>query len=394
MDQARLLMIMFVISVHASMSYGHIGSWYFISDTKPDSFTTLVFIFWLGHIHTFAAAVLFLIAGYCAKKSLAQSSRSESAEKSGQSLFHQSRATFIGLRFQRLVPPTLVFMFVLHPLICLLLVQGGVDKSFAYGSYLRSGEFLGLGPLWFNEELLLFSIALALTPIGKSNPAPLKISGTRIALLALAIAIVSFFVRLKAPLGLSLYNIEVAYLPQNAMAFFVGALLARERLFESLAASPLAKRAGIAACILGPVGFVVCYLIGGPVPSHGEIPYIGGWHYQSLLLCLWEQFAGAGLTLGAISLACRKLNHPAPWAQNLGKCSFTAYVIHAPILVGVALLLRPLQAPPLVMAFVVAATGIILTFGATLGLKLLVALQAASGRMANLILAKLTPTSQ
>ena len=40
---------------------------------------------------------------------------------------------------------------------------------------------------------------------------------------------------------------------------------------------------------------------GGPVPSHGDIPYVGGWHYQSFLLSMWEQFIGIAFTLGILT---------------------------------------------------------------------------------------------
>ena len=63
-DNLRWLMIVLVVTVHASVTYSRIGSWYYYEPTNPGPLSLLAFAFYESHLQAFFMGLLFLIAGY------------------------------------------------------------------------------------------------------------------------------------------------------------------------------------------------------------------------------------------------------------------------------------------------------------------------------------------
>ena len=70
--------------------------------------------------------------------------------------------------------------------------------------------------------------------------------------------------------------------------------------------------------------------------------FFGGPHWQALGLALWEQVTGLGLALGALALFSRRFNTETRLRRWLADRSFAVYVLHAPVLVALAMLFRAL----------------------------------------------------
>ncbi len=336
-DNLRTLMIVLVVNMHACVTYSHIGSWYRMEGPSPSMPVKIVFYLWQGHLQAFFMGVLFFLAGVFAHCSLQR----------------RQPVSFLLERGRRLGLPSLFYMLLLHPFIVYVLLAPAAGNWSAlprlYGQHLTSGHVLGgSGPMWFALALLLFSVVLA----GKRvwRPAALEQSGRLSqvpgtgALLGFAFVLVSstFLVRLVQPLGTNVLNFQLGFFAQYVAAFVVGVAAGRQGWLDELAASRRARVAGWIGCVGGPLLLTAIAVLGGPPPEGGPDLYAGGWNVRALALAVWEQCAGLGLALGAMAWFQRKWNRCGPVARWLSDRAFAVYVLHAPVLVVLTLLIRPL----------------------------------------------------
>src|SRR5579871_5075636 len=98
-DNLRWVMIMLVVSMHAAVTYSHLGSWYFMEDSKPSLPVTFTFATYQVFLQSFFMGFLFFIAGYFVPKAY---------DTKGAAKFLKDRAFRLGL-------PLLFFVFVLQP---------------------------------------------------------------------------------------------------------------------------------------------------------------------------------------------------------------------------------------------------------------------------------------
>ena len=91
--------------------------------------------------------------------------------------------------------------------------------------------------------------------------------------------------------------------------------------------------------------------------------FFGGWRWHVFGLALWEQLAGVGLSLGLLALFSRKLDFDGPVLRWLADHSFAVYVLHAPILVGLAMLFRALPQNTHGLAALLTLTGLVASYG-------------------------------
>ncbi len=358
-DHLRTLMILLVVNVHACVTYSHVGGWYVMSEREPSLAAKVPFIIWEAHLQSFFMGFLFFLAGYFAHGSL---------ERRGPAGFVRERLFRLGL-------PTLLYMLVIHPFILLGLNPWHAEfppVAGFYGDFLRSGRFLSAsGPLWFTFALTLFCLALAgwralrprcferaaAHPPGPGGaPSPGKIWG-----LAFTVGCISFLVRLVQPLGTNILNMQLCFFAQYIAAFALGLTAARHGWLLPLASSARARRAGWFALAGGPLALLALMLAGA---KDGVTAFAGGWHWQALGYALWEQFTGVGLSLGLLWLFSTKLDGDQPALRWLADRSFAVYVLHAPILVALMMLYRRLPQHPYLLAALLTATGLTLSYGA------------------------------
>lgn len=341
-DHLRTFVIALVVNLHACVTYSHVGDWYFMSDREPTLAEKVPFIVWQGHLQAFFMGLLFFVSGYCAYGSLA---------RRGPSQFIRERLFRLGL-------PALFYVLAIHPFILLALNPWnhnfGPPGAF-YLKYLRSGRFLGsTGPLWFAVALLLFCLVLAFWH-SLRRPAPVDAdasvraasrrrlatvpSGAILGAFALALGLGTFAVRLVQPIGTNVLNLQLCFFVQY-IAFFVSGLhAARHGWLLALASSSHARTAGWLTLCSSPLILLTLLFAG---MRAGKVEYFfGGWHWQALGFALWEQFAGVGLSLGALALFSRKANVDGPRVRWLAERSFGVYLVHAPVLVALAMLLHP-----------------------------------------------------
>jgi glucan biosynthesis protein C len=339
-DQLRTLVIVLVVNMHACVTYSHVGSWYVNEGPQPLPLDKIAFGFWQGHLQSFFMGILFLIAGFFAYGSLAR----------------KGPAGFARERLFRLGAPTLFYMLVLHPLIVLGINPNGYDfgsKPAVYLHFITGGRFLSAtGPMWFAAALLIFCLLFAavqrLRPAtcGPQGTSPSPPGAGAIWIWGIGLVALTFVVRTVEPVGQSVLNMQLCYFPQYILAFITGAVAARQGWLAALARSSTARRAGWMALFLGPLalGFVV--VAGGILKNAPFEAFAGGWNRRSLGMAAWEQLAGLGLGLGALSFCSGKLNESTPLAKWLSERSFGVYLFHPVVLILITVLMRPLNANP------------------------------------------------
>ncbi len=337
-DQLRTLAIVLVVNMHACVTYSHVGSWYVVESPDPPLLTKVLFVFWQGHLQAFFMGILFLVAGYFAHGSLVR----------------RGPGGFVRERLMRLGAPTLFYMLVLNPVILLVINPNRNDYGplpGAYASYLTSGRFLGgTGPMWFAAALLIFSAVLAawraLRPLPgpAAAPEPSAPGAAAVATWGAALVAATFLTRTVEPVDSSVLNMQLCYFPQYVLAFGTGVAAARGRWLQALARSPLARRAGWAGLVLGPVALALVLVKMGVLRGAISRDFAGGWNPTALAFAAWEQLAGLGLGLGALAFCSGKLDVSTPLSRWLSDRSFGVYLFHPPLLILITVAMRPFTA--------------------------------------------------
>jgi peptidoglycan/LPS O-acetylase OafA/YrhL len=353
-DHLRTLVILLVVNMHACVTYSNIGSWYVNSDRELSHADQIIFILWQGHLQSFFMGLLFFISGYFAFGSLSR----------------RGPGAFVRERLFRLGAPTLFYMLVIQPFIIFGINAAHYDlPTFPsyYFRYIATGRFLGSsGPMWFALALLVFCLLLAARQMvrpeagipGVSASAALP-SARTLWIFAIGLGVASFAVRLVQPLGTSVLNMQLCYFSQYIGAFIAGLGASRLGWLLGLARSTLAMRAGWCGLACGPVVLFAILALGS---KQGLAPFRGGWHWQALALAMWEQLTGVALSLGLLALFSSRMNREGPWLRWLSDRSFGVYVLHAPVIIALYLLFRPLPWNPLALALLLTVTGLTATF--------------------------------
>ena len=352
-DNLRWLVIVMVVLVHVCVTYSGLGSWYYHEAARLDVASQVVFYAFEIFSQSFFMGFLFLLAGAFVPAAYDR----------------KGFGRFILDRLVRLGAPTLVFMFVLHPLTELikgLYLEAPVRVARIaafYKSYVGGLHFFReTGPLWFALALLVFSLAYGLArraaeAVGVrragGQPAWRPVTHGTIAALIAVLAGASFLVRLAQPIGTNWYNMQLCFFPQYILLFLVGLWAARSGFLDSVPYRfgmrwfRLALAAGIPA-------WAVLLATGGMLSGNLEA-FGGGLHWQAAAYALWEAFFCVGISLGLLVLYRERANIRTRFTGFLADNNFGVYVFHTPILVAVTLALRTQAAHPLAKALIASA---------------------------------------
>ncbi len=336
-DNIRWTMILLVLSMHAVDTYSPFGNWYYRDRAAVGFGTALVFGTYQSFLQAFFMALLFFIAGYFAVPSY---------DRKGVS-------RFIGDRAMRLGVPTLLYMMAIGPLTQYFLSRswgsGGFGRQWL--THLADGEWLAeTGPMWFCAALLMFCIAYgALRRLGLKEARITLPGDRRSAMLAgafiAAMAVATFVVRIGAPEGTAVLNLQLGDFPQYLLMFAAGTLAYRGDWLASLSAR-FCGRFGAAALLLAVPLFVALVMLGGAVEGHTRA-YSGGLNMVSAGKCLWEALVCVGMSLIILGLYRSVFDRQGSLARWLSGNAFGVYLIHPPILIGFALLLHGIAVRPI-----------------------------------------------
>lgn len=204
-DNLKVALITAIIVIHAVLGYAGLVRVWTYSELREVTLSPvtefLVFIV-AAPFGFFLIGLLFLVAGLFTAPSLA---------RKGVGAYARDRALRLGV-------PYVVYVLAVQPSVTYLLEHplGDAPGSF-WDEYLaeQGSHRLDSGPLWFVGTLLVFSLGYAVWMVlsrgrGRQNPSP-PVTVNGLALLAVAVGLVSFGIRVVAPYGSEAGRLDLNY---------------------------------------------------------------------------------------------------------------------------------------------------------------------------------------
>jgi len=336
-DRLRTAMTALVIVFHAAITYGASGGWFYYELKPSASLSSLLLTVFCGTQQAYFMGFFFLLAGYFTPPSL---------ERKGY-------ARFIGDRFLRLGLPLLAFGLILAPVTVGMVNFAQADGFWPACRFLWLHKRFINGPLWFTQALLIFSLlycgwrALFGSSLAETARTPRPVPAGRWWLLtALVTGAVALAIRQFVPTGENVLGLQLGYFATYIFLFCVGIAAWRFDWLRQLSWGN--ARTGIWALAIAwpgiPIGIAVAHATYGA----GKANFSGGLAWPAILYAFWEPFVAWGMIALWLLVFRARLNQPSPAWSWLGRRAYAVYIIHPPVLVGVALLLHGWVAPALV----------------------------------------------
>jgi len=350
LDALRAAVTLLVVFHHAAITYGGPGSWFY-RELRPDgSLPSLLLSFFCTFNQAWFMGLFFLLAGRFTPPALA---------RKGAVRFLADRALRLGL-------PWAAFVLVLGPL-TVALVRAAEGRPVADTlQALVAARAVIAGPLWFAQALAGFALAAlawqALRGAARAWPradAPWP-SPRALALAALGTGAVAFALRLVWPVGDEVAGLQLGYFASYALLFAAGCAAARP---DWLARPPAAtvRRWRVVARWALPV-LPLLALAGDRTPLLiGR--FEGGFGLPALAYAFWEPLVAWGVILALLVRFQRRHAVMGPRWRTLARRAFAIYVIHAPVLVAVALAWAAVPAPALLKVLVTGSVACVLCYG-------------------------------
>jgi peptidoglycan/LPS O-acetylase OafA/YrhL len=341
-DRLRSVMTVMVILHHTAITYGAPGGWFWTELKPSGSPPSLLLTLFVTTNQAYFMGFFFFLAGYFTPASL---------ERKGN-------ARFIGDRFLRLGLPLLAFGLLLGPLTAAIVNYAKGDGFWIVFPWLwRHSEFIN-GPLWFAQALLIFSLAycawraVAGAPLAQAERTPRPVPARRWWLLsALAVGVAALAIRQFVPTGENVFGLQLGYFSSYIFLFALGIAAWRYDWIRQL--NWRNARTGIVALFLVwplmPIGIAVAHALYGA----GKSNFSGGLSWTAILYALWEPFVAWGLIAAWLLVFRARMNQPSAFWTWLNRRAYAVYILHPPVLVGIALLLHGWVAPALIKFAVV-----------------------------------------
>jgi glucan biosynthesis protein C len=346
-DHLRAALVVLVVLHHVGIVYGAILPMFyyleppFISPGVIDPLAYLALLVFSLFNQSWFMGAFFLLAGYFTPGSF---------DRKGPGSFLKDKLLRLGI-------PLVIFYFVLNPIswLGLWLMPASLTGITTPPTWQAYPRFIGLGPLWFVAMLLIFSFGYAALRMLTRNRTSSSMSKSLLpsylgtGVFVLALALVSYLVRIIVPLGKSVLDFPtLAYLPQYLSFFVIGTVASHRDWFRTLPSSMGIVgfvTAVVAAVFLFPLAFSGRLFSLELTPALGNAWGNGQW--QSAVYALWDSIFAVWMCLGAITLFRRFFNGQGRFGRFLSQHSYAVYVIHIPILVVVAYVLSGIQLAPL-----------------------------------------------
>ena len=347
-NHLRVLLTILVILHHTFITYGASGSWYFTQKTTHTGALIPMTMF-VAVNQSFFMGFFFFFAAFFSEPSY---------RKKGAGRFMLDRLKRLGL-------PLVFYSLVLSPCMNYAVARYGRGVAISFRDYINGyDDWIDFGVLWFTAALLVFSLIYVLVkPVQDGRPRrnyPLP-SDRAIFIFALAVAAVSYVVRMVFPLGWVLHPLgfQLGYFPQYIALFWAALIASKNNWLEQTDSIRLRK--WVVSALLFIVSFPCLYIImmltKSPLSS-----FAGAGTWQSLLLALWEQLTGMSIIVVLLCLGKRKWNRPSPLLQRMARSAYGVYIIHPAIVIGLALAVKNLAIDPAIKLLLVAPPAILLCF--------------------------------
>ncbi|MFX0070499.1 MAG: acyltransferase family protein [Candidatus Hermodarchaeota archaeon] len=347
-DNIRILLTIVVIMHHTMITYGASGSWYF-KDPKTDEFTIILLSIIALLDQGFFMGLFFFISAYFVPGSYNR----------------KGPVKFLKDRFIRLGIPLIIYTIIVGPLIKYFVniePTYGITFIEFYLSYFQSwelfGEFLGgNGPLWFVLALLIFDVFYTLwRQINNGNfkneteKKPPK--NIQLVLVAILMAIFTFIIRLFFLVdgGDTFFNIQLCFVAQYIVMLILGTIAYNRDWFRNIPNSQ-----GKVWLIIVLILIISLLPLGILLGAYGDDTekFRGGLNWQAFIFNIWESFYCIGMCIGLVVLFRNKFNTQGNASKSLSQNAYTMYIVHAPVLVFIAMLFSLILMPALLKFIIV-----------------------------------------
>ena len=353
-DNIRVFLTILVILHHLMITYAGTGDWYY-SEGRQDDVTNALGGWFCGTNQAYFMGLFLLISAYFVPGSY---------DRKGPGHFLKDRLIRLGI-------PLALFSWVINPLFVYAFFFQDIRMPFWRffpGEYFKTNPLIGAGPLWFVEVLLIFSLVYVVwrlvTRSRPSQPAAearFPANGA-IALFALLLGIAGFLVRVVFPMDGYTFkplNLQPGFFAQYIALFVVGLIAYRRNWLLGLPDRTGRLWLGIAVLLI--LLWAPMMVLNGAINDDNS--FKGGANWQSLLYTLWESFLCLSMCIGLIYAFRRTLNRRGKIAGFLVPNAYTAYIIHAPVIITLAFAVRDVMLYPLLKWVLVALVAVPLCFG-------------------------------
>lgn len=345
-DNLKVALVMGVVVAHVTMAWTALeGAWVF---SEPPVREPLLSVLRLASIVGVLVGMplFFLLAGMFTPGSL---------QRKGLRRYAVDRTV-------RLLVPSLLYALVLSPPVEYL-DPGNADWGAGLWAFFLHEWTTwppAPGPTWFLGVLLVFSlvygVARSLRPCPTAQPRPLR--ARQLVGVALAIAAVSYLLRIVVPMGEEVWHVVLGQAPAWVAGFALGVLGAERGWYR-----PVDARLARGARRVGWGAMALCVVLVAAVASTvGLDALFGGGTWQSLVLASLEGAIVVSVSWWLVDLFQRRFDHQGRIGAVLGRAAFAAFLVHTAVLVGLVLASRQLPWPPELKYVAVASLGVGLSF--------------------------------
>ena len=353
-DNIRIFLTVLVVLHHQAIGYGGVGDWV-IFDKATDSISPIFLALFNGINGSFLMAFFFLISGYFVPRSF---------DKKGPK-------NFVKDRLIRLWIPVLVFAALIWQMTeyVLLNFTKGRDVPFykIMASHFSRIDF-EVGPLWFVEALLFFTLVYAVyrlvadrfLPGFQFKPFNNGFPTKKAVFLSIAIiSIGTFIVRIKIPIGVWIYHFQVGDFVHYIFCFWLGILAYRGKWLESLTESQgkFWGKVALATLVVLPVVFFTVQAWGGGVGA-----LMGRFTLFSAIFSIWQSFVCLSIIIALLYLFQKRFDNQGCLLKGMSPNAYTVYIIHQLVVVILMTLFLSIALPSIVKFFIVAPVSITLCF--------------------------------
>ena len=212
-DCLRSAMIALVVLHHTAITYGASGGWFYHELRSSATPSSVILSLFVTTNQAYMMGILFLLAGYFTPGSL---------ERKGY-------ARFLSDRFLRLGLPLLAFGLILGPLTVAMVTAAEGKGFWSTFVWLWNHRQFDNGPLWFNQALLMFSLAYCAwrawfrAPLTNAQRAPRPIPSSGWWLLSAAgVGAAALAIRQVVPTGVNVIGLQLGYFASYIFLFCLG----------------------------------------------------------------------------------------------------------------------------------------------------------------------------
>lgn len=359
-DNLKITLIAAIIAIHGVLGYAHlIGAlWPYanVQETRLTEPTETILLVVVAPFAVFMIALLFLTAGLLTPASV---------ERKGPGRYIRGRLLRLGVPFAAftlVLWPTLLYYTLYHPF-------GHASGSY-WEEFVGADAVIDFGPLWFVGVLLIFSVTYGIHVAARrsrpADPAHRGLSVRSLVLLSAAVAAATFVVRLAFPLASERFpDLNLWQWPACAGLFGLGIIASRQGWLETVP-DRIRRRSRDVTALAVLAMATIALLITADIPGVTPDDLAGGMHWPALAFAVVEALLTVFGSVWLFAVSQRRFDRLIRLGPVLGpvlaRSAYGAFILQGPVLIGLAVALRPVPVPAELKALIVATGGVYASF--------------------------------